>query len=97
MDEDKIREHAQAHGAALVAGDPNRAAQDLTDEAKAAAGPVMKALPRPVETAEVTSVTAEGDEYVAGILYSGGGSETLVVSRWAERGGRPMIVALSLG
>jgi hypothetical protein len=97
MDEATIREHARAHAAALAAGDPNRAAQDLTDEARAAAGPVMKALPRPVETAEVTGVTAEGDEFVAGILYSGGGSETLVVSRWAERDGRPMIVALALG
>jgi hypothetical protein len=94
MDEGTVKEHAEAHGQAMAGGDLNRAAQDLTDEGRAQAGPVMKTLPRPVTGAEVQGITAAGDEFIVNILYSGSDSEVMVESKWAEVGGKPMIVGL---
>jgi hypothetical protein len=78
----------------MAGGDLNRAAQDLTDDARAQAGPVMKALPRPLTGAEVLGVRADADEFVVNILYSGADSQATVESRWADVDGVPMIVAL---
>lgn len=94
MDESTVREHAEAHGQAMAGGDLNRAAQDLTDDARAQAGPVMKALPRPITAARVQDVTPDGDEFVVNILYSGSDASATVESRWAEVDGNPMIVGL---
>src|SRR5687767_11352090 len=97
MDEAVVRQHAEAHGQALVDGDVNRAGGDLTEAAMAGAGPVMKALPRPVETAEVQSVVGEGESCVVTIRYRGPqDAETVVRSVWIDEGGRPKIAELSL-
>jgi hypothetical protein len=96
MDESTIRDRAEAHGKATVAGDLRTAGSDLTKAAMAQAGDVMKAMPDPLEASEVTSVTADGDAFVAQIRYSGGGSETLVESRWSDEGGTPKIAALKV-
>ena len=96
MDENAVREHAQAHADAVVQGDLGRASGDLTDEAKQQAPAVMKQLPRPTTSASVEAVTADGDEFVARIRYSGESDATSVNSRWAEQSGRPMITALEL-
>ena len=96
MDENQIREHAQAHADAVVAGDLGKASGDLTDNAKQQAPAVMKQLPRPTTSATVEDITAEGDEFVARILYSGESDSTAVNSRWAEESGRPMITQLEL-
>ena len=96
MDENTVREHAQAHADAVVQGDLGRASGDLTDEAKQQAPAVMKQLPRPTMSASVEAVTADGDEFVARIRYSGESDATSVNSRWAEQSGRPMITALEL-
>lgn len=97
MDESIVKQHAEAHGQAIVDGDMNRAGSDLTKDAMAEAGPVMKALPRPVTAADVQSVTAEGDAFVATIRYRGTDDEGVVVrSRWIDEGGRPKIAGLAL-
>jgi hypothetical protein len=96
MNEDDVRKHAEAHGEAMLAGDIRRAGDDLTDEAKAGAGPVMSALPRPITAAEVQSVSGTGDEYVVRICYSGADKEVVVQSRWGEHEGRPMIVGAEI-
>lgn len=93
MDESTVKQHADAHGQAMAGGDLNRAAQDLTDEVRAAIGPVMKALPRPITGAEVGDVTVDGGEYVVIINYAGVDSTTAVESRWADVDGTPMIVS----
>ena len=94
--DDAIREHAEAHARAMEEGDLRRAASDLTEEARGAAGVVMAEMPNPVESAEVLSVETSGDEGVVCIRFSGADSATTVESRWAEREGRPMIVDLRL-
>ena len=98
MEESVVREHAQAHADAMVAGDLARAGGDLTPEAQEAAAGVMRELPRPVETAELVRVEAAGDDgFVSHIRYGGGGKTVTVEARWADQGGRPRIVGLALG
>jgi hypothetical protein len=94
MDEATVRERAEAHGQAMVGGDLNRAGQDLTGDARTQAGPVMKALPRPITSAEILDVRTEADEVVVNILYLGADSKATVESRWADVDGKPMIVGL---
>ncbi len=96
MDDAAVRKHAEAHGQAVAAGDLRTAAGDLTPEAQAAAGEVMRRLPRPVTGAEVISVEDRGDEGVAQIRYGGEPEAVTVESRWAERDGRPKIVDLRI-
>ena len=97
MDEATVRERAEAHAQAMVAGDFRRAASDLTPEAQAGAAAVMKNMPNPVQGDLVQGVAPDDNAVVASILYSGTGAELLVESRWEERDGRPMIVNLSAG
>ena len=94
MDESTIRERAQAHGDAVKAGDMNRAGSDLTKEGMAAAPAVMKTMPRPITSVEVTKVEQDGDDFLAQIRYAGDDSENVVESRWSERDGTPKIVDL---
>jgi hypothetical protein len=96
MDENSVREHAEAHAQAVVQGDLGKAAADLTDEVKQSAPEVMKQLPRPATSASIEAVTAEGDEFVAHIKYSGENASATVASRWAEQSGRPMITRLDI-
>lgn len=96
MDENSVREHAEAHAQAVVQGDLGKAAGDLTTEVQQSAAAVMKQLPRPVTGASVEQVTAEGDEFVAHIRYSGEDASVTVASGWAEQSGRPMITRLDI-
>jgi hypothetical protein len=95
MDEETVRQHAEAHGRATVEGDLRAAGSDLTKDAVPAAGDVMKKMPSSLSSSAIESVTTEGDEYVVLIRYSGDG-DAVVESRWAERDGRPKIVDLKV-
>ena len=98
MDESVVREHAQAHGQAMVDGDTNRAGSDLTKAAMAGVGPVMKAMPSPITSADIQSVEPEGESVRVTIRYRGtDDQETLVHSVWVDEGGRPKIAELTLG
>jgi hypothetical protein len=96
MDSETVKRHAEAHARAMVDGDLKRASSDLTDSGRAGAPAVMGAMPTRIDSAEVTSVTEEGDATTAVIVYSGEGKEVSVLSRWAEHDGRPMITELKL-
>jgi hypothetical protein len=96
VDQESVRKHAESHAQAMAAGDLRAASGDLTDSGKAAAPAVMGRMPKPLDSAEVTGVEVDGDEVVALILYSGGEEQVTVKSRWAEEGGRPMIVDLEV-
>lgn len=97
MDESSVKQHAEAHGNAVVAGDLRTAGSDLTKEAAAQAPAVMGKLPRPATAAEILKVESSGDTTVVHILYKGPDSEATVVSTWADRDGTPKIVNLELG
>ena len=96
MDEAQVREHAEGHGQAVVAGDLRRAGADLTKEVMEQAGEVMKSIPSPATSAEVKEVREDGDEYVAVIHYGGDDASVNVESRWADRDGRPKITSLTV-
>jgi hypothetical protein len=97
MEEEKVREHAEAHGSAVVAGDLAAAGSDLTKEGQAAAGTVMRQLPRPVTGSEVLSVDLTGEQGIARIRYLGDeGAEATVESVWEERNGRPKIIDMKV-
>lgn len=96
MDEQTVRERAQAHGDAVVRNDLKAAGGDLSSEALKVAQDVMGQLPRPVEAAEVSEVRSDGAAVVAVIRYRGGSEAKVVESRWEERDGTPKIVDLQI-
>ena len=96
MDEGSVREHANQHANAVMSGDMATAARDLTDSGKAAAPAVMKDMPRPVTSVEVTKLEQEGDTVIAHIAYRGEEAEHIVASHWEDQDGRPMIVDLKV-
>ena len=56
----------------------------------------MKALPKPLNAAEVESVEPEGDGFVARIRYSNDTDATVVASTWASVDGEAKIVDLEV-
>lgn len=96
MDESAVRQQAEAHGRATVAGDLKTAGGDLDKGAYGAAGEVMKKMPSDLTASEVTEVRSEGEEWIVSILYSGAADSATVESRWADREGTPKIVDLKV-
>ena len=96
MDEATVREHAEAHGRAIVERDYDRAMEDLTVEVKAYAPDVMRSMPRRVHSADVIDVEPAGDDVVTRIRYTGEEAAAVFVSRWSVREGRPKIAELSV-
>lgn len=94
MDEALVRQHAEAHGRATVAGDLKSAGSDLTPEGISKAGGVMARLPKELTASAIESVHIENDLATVRIRYSGKDAEVSVDSDWAERDGRPKIVDL---
>jgi len=93
--EDEVREHARAFGDALVAGDVDRAIQDLSDELRRNLGEVLALLPLPAKEATVESVDHSGSGYNVVLRLTGETSEDHVQTRWKDRDGRPRIVEAS--
>ncbi len=96
MDETAVREQAEAHGRATVAGDLKTAGAALDKGAYSAAGEVMKKMPAELSGSEITEVRADGDQWVVSIRYSGPTDSVIVESRWADRDGSPRIVDLKV-
>jgi len=94
MNEHNVRERADAHGRATVAGDLKTASSYLDKSAYAAAGEVMKKMPGGLSDAEVTAAEQQGDRWLVTIRYSGSGGSTEVESTWAETDGEAKIVGL---
>ena len=95
MTEDEVRERARAFGDALVAGDVDRAIQDLSDELRRNLGEVLALLPLPAKEATVESVDHSGSGYNVVLRLTGETSEDHVQTRSKDRDGRPRIVEAS--
>jgi hypothetical protein len=95
MDEQAVREHAQSHVDALVAGDVDRALQDLSKELRSHPGELMAMLPLPLTSAEVESVEMAGSGYTSVLHLIGETDETRLETRWKERDEKPTIVEVS--
>ncbi len=93
MDEQTVRPFAEAHGAAIVAGDMAHAVADFDEALRPHIGPVAAALPQPTTGAEIVSIEpGDDDSSVIHIRYSGADAETTVRSVWKQVGDRPLIV-----
>ena len=95
MDEQTIRERAGAFCDALMAGDMDRAAGDLSDPLRANLGQLVAMLPMPLITAGVESIDRAGAGVVAVLLLIGESSETRLETRWKERDEGLVIVEVS--
>ena len=95
MDQEVVREHAEAHCAALLAGDIDRAATDLSNELRSNLGSLIGLMPLPLTGASIESVEAGGSGYVVVLRLVGDSEQTLLQTRWKERDGRPTIVEAS--
>jgi hypothetical protein len=92
MDEQAVREHAQAHCDALVAGDIDGAAAQLSKELRSNLGHVLTLLPLPLTAATVDAVERTGTGYLAVLHLVGETDEVRLQTRWKDRDGQPTIV-----
>jgi hypothetical protein len=95
MDEEVIRQHAQAMCDALVAGDIDRATEDFSKELRQHLGEVLSLLPLPSSEAAVQSVAHAGSGFDVVLRLVGESEEVLVQTRWKDRDGRPTVVEAS--
>jgi hypothetical protein len=95
MDEQIVRDHAQAHIDALRAGDVGAASQEMSPELQRHLGELVAMLPLPLTDATVESVEMTGTGYVTVLRLSGEAGTVGINARWKERDGRPMIVEAS--
>lgn len=96
MDETMVRDGAETHARATVAGDLKVAGSYLSREAMAQAGEVMKAMPGRLDGSEIGSVAGSGDGYVVEIRYRGDAGEVTVESTWSDIDGSPKITNLKV-
>lgn len=96
MDTTAVRNEAERHANATVAGDFKTAGASLTETAMGQAGGVMKAMPGKLTACEIASVTEEGGGCVVDIRYTGENGDVTVRSTWGEIDGRPKITNLEL-
>ncbi len=95
MDEQTVRQHARAMCEAIVAGDVDRATQDVSAELRRNLGEVISLLPLPSKEATIESVELGGSSYVVVLRLVGETDEVQVQTRWKDRDGKPTIVEAS--
>ena len=95
MDEQTVREHAQAYCDALQAGDVGRSAQEMSRELQANLGSLVAMLPLPLMEARIESVEMAGTAYLAVLHLVGEEGSIRLQTRWKERDGRPTMVEAS--
>ncbi len=95
MDEQAIRARAQAMCDALVAGDIDRATEDVSDELRRNLGEVIALLPLPSSEAAVESVVHGGAGFNVILRLVGESEEVMIQTRWKDRDGRPTLVEAS--
>lgn len=95
MDEETVRLRAEAYCEALVAGDMERAAQDLSEQLSANLGQLVAMLPMPLTSATVESLERTASGFLAVLHLVGESTETKLETRWKDRDDRPVIVEVS--
>jgi hypothetical protein len=95
MDEQAVRDHAQAFFDALLAGDIGQAAEELSSQLRSNLGPIVAMLPLPLTEASIESVETTATGYRAVMRLVGEGDTIHLVTRWKDRDGRPTMVEAS--
>ena len=87
MDEQTVRDHARAMCEAIVAGDVDRAIEDVSPELRRNLGEVISLFPLPSKEATIESVAQGGSSYVVVLRLVGETDEVQVQTRWKDRTG----------
>jgi len=95
MTEEEVRARAQAVCDALVAGDIDRAIEDLSDELRRNLGEVGALLPLPAKEAAVESIERTASGFLVIVRIVSETEEVQVQTRWKDRDGQPKIVEAS--
>ena len=95
MDEQAVRDHAEAHCDALLAGDIGKAAEEMSNELRANLGSIVGMLPLPLTEATIESIEMTAHGYRAILHLVGEGGTLSLETRWKDRDGRPTIVEAS--
>jgi hypothetical protein len=95
MDEQTVRDHAQATCDALLAGDIGKASEEMSRELRANLGSIVGMLPLPLTEATVESVEMTPHGYRTVLHLVGEGGTLSLETRWKDRDGRPTIVEAS--
>jgi hypothetical protein len=95
MDQQVVRDHAQAHCDALLAGNIDRALEDFSRELHSNIGALIGLMPLPLTEASIESVEPGGKGYVVVMQLVGEGSTVRLETRWKDRDGKPTIVEAS--
>lgn len=95
MDEQSVRDHADAFCAALTGGDVERAAEELSTELRSNLGQLVAMLPMPLTAATVESLDRTASGFRAVLHLVGETTETRLETRWKNRDDRPVVVEVS--
>ena len=95
MDAEIVREHAQAYCDALLAGNVDRAVEELSQELHQHIGELISQIPLPLTEATVESVEVGGKGYIANLVLVGESGTVKVLTRWKDRDGTPTLVEAS--
>jgi hypothetical protein len=95
MNDDDVREHAQAMCDALVAGDVERAIADFSEQLRRNLGEVLALLPLPANEASIESIEHGASGYTVTLRVVGASEEVEVQTRWKDRDGEPRVVEAS--
>ncbi|HUQ43776.1 MAG TPA: hypothetical protein VM451_05100 [Candidatus Limnocylindria bacterium] len=95
MEEQEVREAAQAVGDALVAGNVDGAIEYLSEELKRNLGEVVALLPLPATEATISSIERATSAFVVIVKVVGETSDVELQTRWKDRDGEPRIVEVS--
>ncbi|MGH2464333.1 MAG: hypothetical protein ACRDGI_02640 [Candidatus Limnocylindrales bacterium] len=95
IDEEGIRERAQALCGALVAGNIDLVIETFSAELRQNLGEVISLLPLPVSAADVESVAHGGSGYNVVLLLTGDNETVQLQTRWKDRDGRATVIEVS--
>lgn len=80
---------------AIVAGDVDRATEDVSPELRRNLGEVISLFPLPSKDAAIESVAQGGSSFVVVLRLVGESEEVQVQTRWKDRDGKPTLVEAS--
>ena len=95
VDEQVVRQGAQAFCDALASGDVDRALEAFSPELRRNTGEVLALLPLPATDVEIESLERSGAGYNVVLRLAGETNEDRVQTRWKDRDGRPTMVEAS--
>jgi hypothetical protein len=95
LEEQDVRERAEALCAALVAGNIDLAIQDFSKELRQNLGEVIALLPLPSNDASIVSIERGGSGFAVVMRLAGEIDEVLLQTRWKDRAGHTTMVEVS--